>query len=116
MCNIHHAQGPLRGVPFCIIQMIPEDAGFGWRPRRMRFCIHVFIFAQVDAIQHAGIEAFPPLAFTVFERQVPVVGNSGFIACLVGTEGCLPPPPGVFMMERDAITHSVLVAGICPLA
>ena len=49
-------------------------------------------------------------------KLVGVASNASLVASLIATEGCLPPPPSVFVMEGYAVAHTVLVAGIYPLA
>ena len=63
--DVHHAQGPLRGIPLGIVQMVPQYAVLGGRPGRMGFLIDIFIFTKVDAVEQSWVVAFPPRAFAV---------------------------------------------------
>ena len=75
------------------------------------------VFAEVDAVEQARVEAFPPLALAVGEGEVAVVGDAGFEAVgAVGTEGGLPPPPGVFVVEGDAEADAGGAGGLGPFA
>src|SRR5687767_4112556 len=75
-------------------------------PRLVHRSGYALIFAQVDAVEQPRIEPFPPLALTVREREVAVVGNAGFGSFQVGGERALPPVPSVFMVKSNAVAHS----------
>ena len=66
-------------------------------------------------VEQTGVVAFPPLALTVGQCEVTVVGDTSLVALLIATEGGLPPPPSIFVMEGDTIVHAMLAASIGPL-
>src|SRR6185369_10987089 len=96
--------------------MIRKNPRWRWRPSRVSGLGHAFVFAQVDAVKQAWIIAFPPFSIAVGQRQISVVRNAFLVAFSVAPERRLPPPPGVFMMKRDAKMHAVRATGLGPFA
>jgi hypothetical protein len=43
-----------------------------------------------------------------------VVWDTCLVTFFVAAESCLPPPPGILMMESYAITHTMFMTGINP--
>ena len=78
--------------------------------------VDVGIFQQADGVEHARVEAVPPFAFTVRLGQIAVVRHARLRAGLIAAKSGLIPPPGVFVMERNAKTHSRFLGSDGPFA
>ena len=117
--DIHHAQGPLGGIPFGVIQVVVENMPAGWRRPILTplFRPHAFVFAQVECHRASEGRILPTICpcrrpVSDYHRRVlPFI-----VAVLVAAEGGLPPPPGVFMMERYAVVHPIGTASLGPFA
>ena len=103
-----------------VVQVIAEDALGNGGVHAVDAVANTVVFAQVDSVQHARVEALPPLADVGGQQGnlLGIVGHAQFTLVVghVGAKGALVPPPTVFMMKGHAIAHALGANRGLPLA
>ena len=75
--DVHHAQGPPGGIPLGVGGVVLKDAVGRGAPAGVGGFDDAFVFAEIDAVEQAWVEAFPPLALAIGEGEMAVIGNTG---------------------------------------